>query len=132
MSRSTLLVSVLEGDAGVDAIAGDRIYPLVLPKNEDVTYPAITYQEISLRGTFSHSGDESLDLPRYQIDCWAETVAEARSLARAVRAALAGIVHTSDGETFRGGFLDNEDEGYDDEARKYRVRADYMLWHEAA
>lgn len=58
---------------------GGRVYPEFLP--QEATYPAITYQEISLFDEFVIDGDIGLDKSRFQIDVYANTYEEVRKLA---------------------------------------------------
>jgi hypothetical protein len=83
-----LLTTLLEADAGVGAIAADRIYPLVVP--QDAAMPAITYQKTSGNWQIQMSGPHNMSQERFRINCWAETYSEVKGLADAVRAELNG------------------------------------------
>lgn len=124
------LVSILEDDSGVGAIAGDRIYALVLPQG--VVYPAIRWQRISTPRLKSTSGPSGRARPRFQIDCYAGTHAEALSLAAAVRAALDGFSGTVAAVVISSSGA--EDEGSDFEpdvgaSGVYRERLDFLISH---
>lgn len=68
----TGLINLIE-DANTDA--GNRIYPDILPQT--VTYPAITYSDVSDMGHV----DISFDFPRYNVTAWAERRIDAKNLA---------------------------------------------------
>lgn len=80
------IVAILNAAAGVTAIVGSRITPMVRP--QDLTLPAVTMQRISMIPSNSMQGNASLDIARVQIDCWDATYAGARAAATAVRAAM--------------------------------------------
>lgn len=79
MSTETDLFSDLTGDAGVSAIVASRVFPAVLP--DDVTFPAIAYREVSA----VRIGGVCLQR-RMQVDCYAASYSEMKSLRDAVQA----------------------------------------------
>ncbi len=70
---------VLSESTGMNDLIGQRFTPVNLPQNP--TYPALTYTMIA--------GDEHHDIPvafpRFQFSCWANTYAEAKSVAKEVK-----------------------------------------------
>jgi len=112
MSTEQTLYSTLKNDAGVSALVGTRIYPLLLPQNP--TYPAITYQRISTRPVMTRTGN-GLDFVRMQIDCYADSYSGVKALAAAVEAAL-----STDYELGKTDF-------YDDTLEIFRVSMDYQF-----
>lgn len=85
--------AVLAGDANVSATVSTRIYPDRLPQN--VTYPAITYEN---NGGYSHehmTGISGLAETYITVYCWAKTRIEATALAEYVRLALTQYKGTS-------------------------------------
>lgn len=64
--------------------AGDRIYPDLLPQK--VTYPAITYSDVSDMGHI----DIGVDYPRYNITVWSPRRIEAKNLAETILNLLHG------------------------------------------
>ena len=60
-----------------------RLYPLVIP--QDAALPAVAYQKISSPKTQSHSGSSNLAHSRFQFTCAADTYAEVKEVANAVR-----------------------------------------------
>lgn len=81
--------SILVADSGVYELVETRIFPVTLPL--ECTFPAISY-------LFPSDPYRRVARPaRLQIDCWAEDVAECKSLKLAVENALngyAGIVNS--------------------------------------
>lgn len=124
---------ILVDDAGVGAIAENRIYPQILKRKTPL--PAITWQRISgvrLRGL---DGTDALAQPRIQINCWAESYSDASDLEDAVRAALVDYTGTvlsvviadieleSDGDLFEPAVSSKE-------TRRFGRRMDFIVWHE--
>lgn len=79
--------SALATYAGVTAIVGERIYPVVLPQGG--TFPAISYQRIDTDPVNDFDGWDTLDNLLMQIECWSEGHLECRQLATQVKAAFA-------------------------------------------
>jgi len=105
----------------VSRLSGIRVYPQVLP--QDVTLPAVTYNQISRSALHAFGGDRSTR-NRVQIDVWAEGYSEVRSLAAEVKERLSRYR----GENVRDVFLTNEFEGFEDGTR--RVTQEYIIYEE--
>jgi Protein of unknown function (DUF3168) len=75
----------------ISTIAGDRIQPIPAP--EDLSqYPLITYQAVSDRPMDQNcDGPSGVTEMRIVFDCLAKRYLDARTLARAVKAALNGF-----------------------------------------
>ena len=106
---------------GLMALVGTRIYPDLLPQNP--TLPAVTLFKVSNPREITHSGDSSLQHPRYQFSCWALTYGAVWTVAEQVRLALQGL--TSAGV----GIYDNGHDLYDEEMGYYHVAIDIIIWH---
>ena len=104
----------LVADAGVTALVGQRVSPIL--KAQDTTLPAITLQRISIVPQNHLTGDGDLDYGRVQLDVWATTYVEARSVADACRTALAAYQ------------LELESDDYDPDTETYRVIQDWSVW----
>ncbi len=76
----------------VGMIAG-RIWPVAWP--QDTAWPAVTYQLIA--STPEHAMNRAVGSwrARFQIDCWAESMATVVTLAGAIRAALLAMHGTA-------------------------------------
>lgn len=129
------IASYLEGYAGLVALIGDRVYPMRIPQK--ATLPCLTYQRISTPRILTHdtsgaTGD--LISPRFQFDAWAETAKSAKAITDQVRAALngkTGAIGTAPRQvTIRAALAESEVPEHVPEAKLYRGRSDYMIWHE--
>ena len=129
------LHQLMAADAGVTAIAGDRIYPVNLPEtmlNPDTTVPAAaTYQVITQVPDYTLDGPDGMVLARIQIDTWATTYAAAKALARALRVVLdgfAGPLPDDAATEVQNIWRENAArDDFDRNARLYRVSADYRV-----
>lgn len=124
------LRSYLLADPAVTALVGQRMHPESLPQN--VTYPALSFAQVSAVRERDLCGPAGFAHPRVTINSWAETYAVAHQLATAVRQALDGF----HGEAFvpagvRIGSvrIDNELDGDEPEIGLYRVLQDYIISH---
>jgi hypothetical protein len=82
------VVSILEGSPAVTALAGQRIYPVRLPRG--VTLPAITYLIVSAPRDETQQGPSGLVYTRLQVSCWGEDYDAAKAVSEAVRRTLDG------------------------------------------
>lgn len=124
------LKAFLAADSGVQAIVSGRLYPRVLPQN--VTYPAISYDQVSGVRVRDLLGPSGKVRRRITVNSWASTNIGAWNLADAVRQALDGFDGMM-GSTFVGSvILDNEIAFIEDEAGTvgvHRVLQDYIVAH---
>lgn len=126
------IFALLSADPGVAAIAGTRIYPMVLP--DDAAFPAITYQQVggSSTPTMDTSGVQKL---RLQIDCWSAplplggTYRQASGLRDAVRRALDGYSGVlGDGTQLSRAWIVNPGmDFFAHEALQYRCMLEFYL-----
>ena len=121
------LRSILITDDTVKAIT-TRCYPVTIPQSP--TYPLILYTKITgmrdhaLRGASGHAH------PRFQIEAWAETYTEVKTLADAIRNALDDYSGTVLGTVIGSCLIDSERDMYESEIGVYRILQDYFVWHE--
>jgi hypothetical protein len=113
------IVDVLTADPVVAALVAQRIYPLFRPQNDPL--PAVVYQRLSTTPENSLLGFSGLDLVRVQFSCYAKTVADAKSLATAVRSAL------NEATELKGICVYEADE-MDADTRNFRVFIDFNFW----
>ncbi len=106
--------------AGVPPV-GERVYPIQLPQN--AVFPAVRYNRISALRDYTLTGPDCLPAARYQIDIFAETFTEARSVWDLVRIALDGF----EASEIQYITLDNETEDYEDETQLFRVIGDFVV-----
>jgi len=88
MSIEQTLYTTLTNDAGVSALIGTKVYPSLAP--ESVSNPVISYNLVSGVPISTIPGTGNAVRKRIQINCHADTYAEAKALAAAVIAALEG------------------------------------------
>lgn len=88
MAIETAIRELLTGNAGFAALAGTRVYPVMLPQN--VTYPAVAYQELRTTTRVPADGDSGERESRFQLAAWAESYAAAKGLGAAIVAAING------------------------------------------
>lgn len=122
------LFSALTADAGIAALIGTRVYPVMLPENP--TLPALIYKFVGGRSTptLTTSG---MQRSRLEIDCYGATYDDASALRSAVIAALNGL----QGQLADGTYLQNADllnpglDFFEDEPRQYRCMVEFYLFY---
>ncbi len=119
------LFAALTGHAGLSALVGSRVYPLILPQNP--TYPAVTYQRISTPMAQVVTGAVAAASTRFQVNVWANTYSSAVNVAAQIRAAL--LAMTGATVTVHEVLLDNETEGWADESGIYSRILDVIILH---
>jgi hypothetical protein len=110
------IYSAISGSSDVTAIAGNRVYPVRLPRT--AVLPAVVYFIPSTDSVNSLTGDSGVDNNSIQISCWAKDYKTAHLLANAVRASLATIKAVIDDV--------NDDE--DEETMNYCVIMSVRAW----
>lgn len=125
------LYDILVNYPAVNMLVDTGIYPNIVP--QDASMPAITYQQIS--GPRHHDLNNTIGMvnARYQFTCWAETYAEAKEVAAAVRLALDNYSGTSLETVIDIIHLDNEGDMPEmmagaDVLRRYGKYLDFMVW----
>ena len=88
MTLENDLHNALIQDTTLNAIIGDRVYPLLIP--QDAAYPAIAYQRISGKNLRSHDGADSLENVRVQLTLVAESFEMVKNLEKEVNRGLDG------------------------------------------
>lgn len=109
----------------VAALLGDRLFPLVLP--QACRLPAATYQRIGADIEYDLNGPGGLERPLVQIDCWADSFAEARGIAGAVRDVLHGYYGLMGDLTVQRVVIEREADEFEAETKLYRCSADYRI-----
>ena len=118
----------LSGDAGLQALVAERIYPDVIPQN--VVYPIIVYHQVSETASYSHDGDSNLDMSRYQFDCYDDTKAGARAIKDALRSLLSGKKFIASNIRVTACRLDNSLGGYEPSLEAWRYIQDYIFQYQ--
>ena len=128
MSIETGIVAHLQADGTVSGLVGTRIYPLQIP--QEASLPAIAYQRISGRATYTQGGDSGPEWARIQLTCHGATYSAVKALAAAVRAALSGATGAMDDVTVQGTFVENDRDGWGGTFELPVVRMDVVVWYE--
>lgn len=116
----------LVNDTDVNNLVSTRVYPLRLPQG--YTLPAISYQRISAERIHEMSiGPIGWAWSRFQVDCWANSYGDVRSLAEAVRQSLDGFKGDLDSTHVGGIYIEGERDLFEENAEIYRVTMDFLI-----
>lgn len=115
----TGIYSALTNDSDVSGLVSTRVYPVIAPQN--VTAPYVVYQRIT--GAHLNDLDGSLGISdvRFQVDAYATTYAQAKTLAGYIKTALGA-------SALKSRLLTDQDFDYDLTAEVYRVSMDFKIW----
>lgn len=116
------LYTALSGSSKITVTSSisTRIYPLIVPQQSAL--PAITYARISGGQENNLSGYSSMENPRIQIDCWALTYKEVKTIAENVHT----VLNTT--TTFSAVLISDMD-FYEDDVELYRESMDFKIWN---
>lgn len=127
MSIEVALFSHLSTYAGVTALAGTRIYPLVLPQQP--VLPAVTYQPISETPVQDRDSRAlTYTRTRVQLVGYSSTHDGAIALRDALRAAL-GAFERVTGPRVSVALEQQVRTEYEPEMARWRALLDYWIWH---
>ena len=112
----TVLLRMLQEDAGLSTLVGSKVFPLFIPSGNYL--PCVTFQRLGGRLS-GVSGLEEIDL---QIDVWARDYDEAKAIAKAVRAAM-----PPSGPRFSAHLIEDQDL-YEDGTNYFRVNMEFKVW----
>lgn len=113
---------------GVTALVGTRVNPVKLEQN--TTYPAITYRQVSRQPNSLFQGDAALSSTVVEVESYGLTYSSARTTADAVKSALQRWSGTATGVTVQQIFFEGELSTYDPEIRHWAISQDYTVWTE--
>jgi len=116
------LIAHLLADAGVSALVGTRIYPSLASQNAAAPY--VVLRRVSTVGKRGTGGPAGLDRARIQIESYADTYGEAKSLAVAIRTALDGTAITN----IRLSQFETEHDDFDEAAELHRTISEFFTW----
>ncbi len=118
------IYSLLSTATSVVAIAGPRIYPLLMPI--DFVVPAITYQIVS---SVSSPGlmTAGMQKIRVQIDCFGNDYSDAVTLRAAVVSSLNGFSGTVQGVPISNFSKISQSDLFDHDALLYRAMVEFYL-----
>jgi len=129
------VAALLTAAPGVTAIAGDRVYPLVIPQEiytEASRKPCLVYQRIATEITGTFCQTDTLRGMSLQVDAYARTYGAARALAAAAKAALLGFTGAASGVAVSRVTLAAEFDGLDEEPGLYRRSLTFSIWYAEA
>ena len=132
MSIETVLFTRLTTHAGLTALIGKRVYPLLMPqsKGTETKLPCVVYQKISSVPVYSHSGDSTLTATRFQFSCYAKTYLPGiKALEAQMRAALSGWSDSTLTPPVDAVFQNVAFDGYDSDLETFCIVMDYRVWH---
>jgi Protein of unknown function (DUF3168) len=132
MSMEEALVAFLLSVPGVAALVGSRIHWVRLPQGLDTPHVRLTV--ISGGLTYNYSGADSVQGMRVQMDCFGDTYASAKSVGRAVEAALSGFRGVMGSRFVDGAFLvAARDLLFEDDttADGHAVSMDFNIFHKS-
>lgn len=121
----------LTSNYSIHAIAGDRVYPLMLPQS--CPLPAVTYQKVSGERLHLLQGDTGYTMPVFQISSRAGTYAECKALAEQMRLSLqnfSGLMGGADGIDIGAVLLMGEVEGYEPDTNSWYNHMDFRFHYE--
>jgi len=124
------LVTFILADTTIAGKIVDRLYGKILPQKP--TFPAMVYARISGERMFATEGETGLADGRFQIDCYASGLKDARELAAAVRKRLSGYKGAAGSEKINGSFLENDQDLYESAIKAHRVQMDFSVWYNEA
>lgn len=133
MSGIRVINAQLKDTAGVTSLVGTRIYAGRLPDGESLE--AIRMAEVGQQHDHLMGADSGVIGERVQVDSYGNTVAKAKALGAAVKAALnrqSGTISTIEVQDIA---IENEMDMYEEDAsqegsRVYRVMQEYTVYWE--
>lgn len=117
----------MTGRSAISTLISARLHPARLPN--DTTYPASVYTRIGGERLHAMGGPVGTGKPVLQLDHFAQTYSEAKSVATAFRQELDGFTGTMGSTAVDCVWIDDEEDIYEEAVKLYRVRQTYTLWH---
>lgn len=132
MSIKRALYTYLSTHASVTALAGDRVYPEIIPDQvfDAVSKrPCVVYRRSSADRRKTFCGTDTLVASSFAVDCYARTYDGAETLAAAVRSALTDFRGDMSGITVKDVALSSDFDLLDLEPGLFRVSLGFDIWH---
>lgn len=121
------LVTILKATAEVAALVSTRVFFAEAPQSAPL--PFILLTRVNTNFVHSLTGFSELSNARIQIDCYAKTQKEARSVGTAVRQSIDSFRGEESGITINGIIILDSMDGFDDSPDLRRVTQDYHVWY---
>lgn len=116
------LYSYLSGHAGLSALVGNRIYPVVAPQG--VTKPYCVCKKVSNARQYAMGGIVAAQRHRFQVSCFGTTYSSAKNVAAQVTAALEAWKAAE----VLAAFAINEIDMYEQDTGLYHIPVDFYIW----
>lgn len=126
------LIAYLLAYSALTALVGQRINWTVTPQAS--ADPRVVLTVVSDVPEYADDGEAGLAETRVQVDVYAATYKAATDIARLVFARLSAVSDTIGGVDFQDIEMVNSSSSFEtppDGVNLYRVRQDYMIWHNA-
>jgi hypothetical protein len=126
----TDLYTYLKSYAGLTALIGTNIFPLVKPQG--ILIPYILFQKVSNKRETTHGGFATLQKSRIQIDCFADryitegSTIGAKNIAEKVIEAIEAWPGAS---KIQAVLPENETDFYESETQIYHIPIDFFVWY---
>lgn len=128
----SVLHAWLKRQAAVTAICGQRIYPTKAPQGTQL--PIVTYTRSDNNNPQTMRGPSSLHRTTLSVDAWADTYADAKRLADALRNVLSGWHGNMDSVVVQGVFYQGDSDQPDveesDDSVIEHVASNYLFCYE--
>lgn len=126
------LIAKLLANSALTALVSTRINWSRRPQGEAL--PAVVLHRIDGQPDYHHAGPSGLVVSRVQVDAWASSYGSAKSVARAVEAAVTGFAFTQGAIRFDVILVASERDSTDEIAPNtyFRTSLDLMVHHAAA
>mgnify|MGYP003557028686 CR=1 FL=1 len=121
------LVNILKADSAVAALVVTRVFFADAPQTPPV--PFILMTRVGTQFVHSLNSNAGLSRARIQLDCYAKTQKEARSVGQAVKDAIDTFRGTNSDVIIQGVLLLDSMDGYDESPELRRVTQDYHVWY---
>lgn len=120
----------LKGFAGLAALVGERIYPVILPQG--VQLPVVRYQRVDSPRVHSRDGYSGLTYPRISVTAFGTSALEAKTVAAQIVAAAVEVQQTGQmgGLPVQGIEIADEVDLYDSQAKVHYTVVDLVIWHQ--
>ena len=122
------LYTFLQSRAGLTALVGTRIYPVMAPQG--VALPYVAFDRVDTRPEQALGEAAGLATTRVQFDCYAAGAKQAKELADALRQALDGQSGTWGSVVVGACLWLNELDVYEPETGSYAVPVDFDVIYE--
>jgi len=133
MKTEAAIYHQLVNTAGLVALVGARIFPVIL--EQDIDFPAVTYQRLGSSPIHASGSDATLRDVTMGIAVVADQYEDAKNVQAQVEVALtdfSGEMGGTGGVQVQRCFIENIAEDFSDDIRAYIVTLEFSVWAEEA